>query len=63
MPPHDPVPLAEALSAALSAPPRLEQMARACRSWYDRQRAVEKRILLELYQTASGWRHHAPVIE
>ena len=63
VPPNDPVALAEALSAALSAPPRLEQMGRACRSWYDRQRAVEKRILLELYQTASGWRHHAPVIE
>jgi len=54
VPPNDPVALAEVLSAALSDPSRLEQMGRAGRSWYDRQRAVEKQTLLELYQTAES---------
>ncbi|HNT06138.1 MAG TPA: glycosyltransferase family 4 protein [Anaerolineae bacterium] len=53
-PPNDPVALAEALSAALSDPSRLEQMGRACRSWYDRQRADDKQALLELYRTAES---------
>lgn len=52
VPPNDPVALAAALAAALSDPVRLERMGSACRSWYDRQRAVEKLTLLELYATA-----------